>query len=119
MDNLQTVNRIHETLAWGAIFLWWGITELFNLPNGMDALGIGVILLGLTAVRSLNGLPTNGLTITLGILAFAWGMLDLMGSVLHVPFNVPVFAILLIVLGMTLLAPVLLRARKTGFGVVR
>jgi hypothetical protein len=119
MGNIEKLNRIHETIAWGAIFLWWGITELFKFPNGMDALGIGLILLGLMAVRSLNSLPVNGLTITLGILSLAWGVLDLMSSALHVPFKVPVFAVLLIVLGLTLLALVLLKVRKTGFGGLR
>src|SRR5574341_564051 len=85
----------------------------------MDALGIGLILLGLIAVRSLNSLPVNGLTITLGILAFAWGVLDLMGSVLRVPFEVPVFAVLLVVRGVPRLSLVLLGARKTGLGGLR
>ncbi len=113
----ETVNRIHATIAWGAIFLWWGITELFHFPNGMDALGIGLILAGLIAVRSLKQLPTNSFTITLCILSLAWGVLDLMRSVLHLQLGLSVeFALLLMIVGATLLLLVPLRARKIGWG---
>jgi hypothetical protein len=85
-------------------FIWWGITELFNFAAGIDAIGVGLILLGLNVVRSLNGMPTSGFTITFGILALVWGGLELAQSVLPLPFEIPVFAILLIVLGVILLA---------------
>ncbi len=112
MENLRTVNRNYEQLAWGAIFVWWGITELFNfLPNGTGALGFGLILIGLNAARSLNGMPTSGFSITLGILALVLGVLELAGVFLTLPFEIPVFAVLLIVLGMI----VLVRA-MTGTG---
>ena len=115
MQNLQSVNHMHETVGWGAIFLWWGIAELLKLPNGMDALGIGLILLGLTVVRTLNALPTSGLTITLGIVAVAWGLLDLSRSVVNLPLEASVeFAALLIVLGLTLLALGVLRNRQAS-----
>ena len=104
MNSVQTMHRNFETIAWSMFFIWWGVTELFNFPAGIDAVGIGLILLGLNAARSLNGIPTSGLTITLGILALVWGGLELAQSVLALPFEMPVFAILLIVLGVILLA---------------
>ncbi len=104
MANIQTINRSYEALAWGAIFVWWGITEMFNfLPDGTGALGLGLILLGVNAVRSLNGIPVSGFSITLGILALVWGGLELAGALLSLPFHLPVFAILLIVLGLLVL----------------
>ncbi len=107
MNDLRTVNRSYEQLAWGAIFVWWGVTELFtSLPSGTGVLGLGLILLGLNAARSLSGVPTSGFSITLGILALVLGALELSSAILHLPFEVPVFAILLIVLG----AIVLVRA---------
>lgn len=113
MDTTRTLNRNLETIAWGALFIWWGITELFQfLPDGTGALGIGVILLGLNAARARNGLPTSSFTITLGILALVWGGLELAGAVLRLPFELPVFAILLIVLGVILLARELRRIRN-------
>ena len=49
---------------------------------------------------------------TLGILALAWGGLELMGILLNLPFEIPVFAILLIVLGVIVLTPELIGGRN-------
>jgi hypothetical protein len=104
MDNIQVRNGNLERLAWGAFFIWWGITELFQfLPKGTGALGFGLILIGLNAARALNGLPTSGFSITLGILALVLGVLELAGVLLSLPFELPVFAVLLIVLGVIVL----------------
>lgn len=105
MNNLQTLNRRLETIAWGTFFVWWGVTELFpSLSAGIGAIGIGVIMLGLNATRSLNRIPTSGFTTTVGILALVLGALELSRLLLQLPFDLPVFGILLIVLGMIFLA---------------
>ncbi len=115
MENTRTLNRNLETAAWGALFIWWGITELFQfLPHGTGAIGIGLIFLGLNVARSLNGIPTSGFSTTLGILALVLGGLELAGSALRLPFELPVFAILLIVLGAIMLARELLAARAAA-----
>jgi hypothetical protein len=115
MENTRTSNRNLETIAWGALFIWWGMTELFSfLPHGAGAIGIGLIFLGLYVARSLNGIPTSGFSTTLGILALVLGGLELAISVLHLPFELPVFAILLIVLGAIMLARELLAARAAA-----
>ena len=112
MDNLQTLNRRLEAIAWGAFFVWWGVTELFpSVPEGISAIGIGVILLGLNAVRSLNGISASGFTTTLGILAIVLGGLELSRVLLRLPFELPVFGILLIVLGVIFLGRELMRTR--------
>lgn len=112
MNSTNTLNRNLEAIAWGTLFIWWGITELVSvLPDGTGAIGVGLILLGLNAVRSLNGIPTSGFSTTLGILALVWGGLELAGSVLSLPFELPVFAILLITLGLLLLGREILRSR--------
>ncbi len=113
MDHARTLNRTFETVAWGAFFIWWGVTELFPfLPHGIGAVGISLILLGLNAARSLNGVPISGFTTMLGILALVLGGLELASSVLHLPFELPTFAILLIVLGLIVLGRELLRNRN-------
>jgi len=112
MENTRTLNRNLETIAWGLLLILWGVTILFDfLPVGVGILGTGVILLGLNAVRSLNSIPTRGDTTTVGILALVWGGLELAGPVLHLPFKLPVFAILLIVLGVIFLARALGRTQ--------
>ncbi len=113
MENSRILNRSYETLAWGAFFIWWGITELFpSLPHGLGAVGIGLILLGLNAARSRNGIPTSGFTTTLGILALVLGGLELAGPALRLPFELPIFAILLIVLGLTVLGRSLIQNKS-------
>jgi hypothetical protein len=105
MDNTRPLNRNFDALGWGAVFIWWGVIELFpTLPAGTAALGLGVILLGLNVARTLNGIPASGFTTTLGILALVLGGLQLGASTLSLPFELPVFAILLIVFGLIVLA---------------
>jgi len=112
MKNAQKLNHKFEVIAWGAFFIWWGITELFGSPpDGIRALGIGLILLGLNMARSLNGIPASGFTTTVGILALLLGGLKLARPVLHLPFELPIFAILLIVLGVIFLGRELIQAR--------
>jgi hypothetical protein len=104
MDNAIKVNRTYESLAWGALFIWWGVLELADfLPHGTGAVGIGIILLGLNALRWLKGVPTRSFTITLGILALVLGILELAQGLLSLPFELPIFAVLLIVLGIIFL----------------
>jgi hypothetical protein len=114
MEDKKNLGGILEAVAWGALFVWWGLSFLQHfMPNGLDAAGTGVILLALNAVRRLKGIPVNGFSITLGILTLVWGGLDMSRSVFHLPYRLPVFAILLMVLGVVLLAAALLRIRKT------
>lgn len=106
MDKPQTMNQNFKAIAWGALFIWWGITEMItSLPDGTGAIGMGLILVGVNIARSLNGLPANRFSTTLGILALVWGGLELVGTFLNLPFELPVFAILLILLGVIILTP--------------
>ncbi len=101
-----------EAVAWGALLVWWGVTELIpGLPKGTGAVGVGLILLGVNAVRRLSGAPIRVFSTVLGVLALVWGGLDLASSLLSLPFEMPTFAILLIVLGAMLLGQALVRTR--------
>jgi hypothetical protein len=112
MENARTMNHNFEKMAWGAFFIWWGIIELFKfLPKGTWAVGIGLILLGLNAARAVTGKPTSNFTIALGILAIVLGGLDLAGIILSLPFELPVFATCLVVLGGIMLVRALAGAR--------
>jgi hypothetical protein len=113
MNNTQTLHRNFEAIAWGALFIWWGITELVpSLPAGTGAIGIGLILIGVNVARWFTGIPISGFSLTVGILALVWGGLELAGVLLSLPFELPVFAILLIVLGAIILAPALFRSQN-------
>jgi hypothetical protein len=113
MNSTQTLNRNFEAIAWGALLIWWGITELVpSLPDGTGLIGIGLILIGVNVARVLNGIPISGFSTTVGILALIWGGLELFGAFLSLPFELPIFAILLIVLGGIILAPALAGKRN-------
>ena len=104
MENTRKSNFDLEAIAWGAFFILWGITEMFKfLPDGTGAIGIGLILIGLNVARSLTGHPTRGLTTTFGILALLLGGLELARPFLHLSFELPIFAILLLALGLIVL----------------
>jgi hypothetical protein len=115
MENTRTLNRNLEMVAWGAFFIWWGITVLFkSLPVGTGAVGIGLILLGLNAARALNGIPTSRFTLTLGLITLGLGGFDLVKSALRLPWDIPVFAITLTLLGVLFLARAVLANRSVG-----
>jgi len=115
MENTRKFNPDFETIAWGALLILWGITEMFkSLPDGTGAVGIGLILLGLNVARSWKGQPMSNFTTTLGILALLLGGLQLVRPFLHLSFELPVFAILLLVFGVILLGRALLQNRNGG-----
>ena len=104
MENTRKFTLDLETIAWGALFILWGIAEMFtSLPHGTVAIGIGLILIGLNAARSWTGRPTSGFTTTFGILALLLGGLELARPLLHLSFELPIFAILLLTLGVIVL----------------
>jgi hypothetical protein len=99
-DNMRK-NRSIDALAWGALLIWWGLTLLIQFPAGVGLIGVALILLAASAARALQGMPVSGFTTAIGVLALVWGGLELAGTVL--PFELPVFPVLLIVLGLMVL----------------
>src|SRR5512135_3930612 len=97
------------TLAWGMLFIWcgiwWGLLEPSQLlPAGTGAIGIGLILLGVNAVRTLKGIPINLFSTTIGCLFLMLAGLQLMRLYLHwPPVELSVCGIFLIALGTALL----------------
>jgi hydrogenase/urease accessory protein HupE len=104
MNNTQALDQRYDAIGWGGLFIWWGITELFQfLPAGSWAIGIGLILIGVNTARSRHGIPVSNFSSTLAILALVLGGLEMAASILSLPFEIPIFAILLIVLGAIIL----------------
>jgi hypothetical protein len=115
MENTPKSNIDFGTIAWGAFFILWGITEMFkSLPDGTGTLGIGIILVGLNLARLWKGQPASGFTTTLGVLALLLGSLQLARPFLHLSFEFPIFAILLMVLGLIVLAGELKGSKNHG-----
>ena len=115
MENTRKPTFDLEAIAWGVFFILWGITELLpSLPDGTGAISIGVILIGLNLARSWKGQPTSGFTTALGFLAILLGGLELAHPYLHLTFELPIFAILLLALGLILLGNALKGSKNHG-----
>src|SRR5512146_713038 len=102
MDPVASVDRWLVAGAWGLLCVWWGVSIFFDrIPFGAGLIGTGLILLGVNGIRFLNRIRQRGLTTVCGILALAWGALELARS-LPLPFQLndwAIFSILLVVLG--------------------
>jgi len=107
MNEIKSLNKRYEAIAWGIGLLSIGILDL--IPGNQSAIGlliIGGILLGLNLVRYLSKIPANGFSIILAILSAALGVVALIRQMLGYPgFDLDLFAVLLIVIGLYILIP--------------
>ncbi len=112
MGNKSRFNHNLSAFGWGALLIWWGICFLFDpITLAMSAIGTGLIMLGLNAVRYFKGIPTVRTTTTWGIIALAWGALDQARTALGYPAGAS-FALLLMVIGLVVWGTVLLPQRQ-------
>ena len=74
--------------------LWLAPKAMF--PEGTWLVGVGLILLGLNAVRRIRGLKTSGFGIIVGLIASAAGIGRILGQ------DLPLVPILLIIFGVGL-----------------
>lgn len=92
----QALNKRLETIGW-ALFLIMigglGLVPNDQVPGGTWLVGAGLIMLGLNAVRFLNGIPMSGFTTVLGAIALLAGVSDFLR------ISLPLFPILLILIG--------------------
>ncbi len=115
MGDKGSQDRLLDGIGWGMLLVWWGLSFVPHfLPNGLDAAGTGLILLGISAVRKAQGLKARGFVVGFGVLTLVWGALDLTRSVLHLDWKPPVVPILLALAGLIVLAGVLIGARRSA-----
>ena len=104
-DNTNLAHRL-DVLGWGVFFLMTGVLMLFpSLPEGTWLVGLGVILLGLAAVRVDLGLAFEWFGVILGTGALVAGF----GTIAGV--YIPVFALFLVACGLALIAGVASKGR--------
>jgi hypothetical protein len=87
-----------ERISW-ALFLIMigGLALLPDVPGGTWLIGTGLIMLGLNLARQRNGIRPSAFTIVLGIVAVVTGVAEVAGAAL------PVFPLLLILIGASIL----------------
>ncbi len=113
MGKKSIYNHNLSVFGWGALLIWWGISVMTDpITLAMAAMGTGLIMLGLNAVRSFKGIPTVHTTTILGIIALTWGALDQARMALGYPAGAS-FALLLVVIGLVIWVTVLLPQPET------
>jgi hypothetical protein len=112
VDPMQTtrdtkeLNSRLEGIAWGLFLVMAGgflLVPETQLPQGIWPIGIGVIMLGLNAVRLALGVPISWVTIVLGTLAILGGLSEFAGV------DLDLGAIILIILGAALVVKAITR----------
>jgi hypothetical protein len=96
----EALNRRLESVGWALFLIMAGGLWLIpgdRLPGGLWLIGVGVIMLGLNGVRLANGIKMSSLTLVLGVLGLVLGMGSMAGA------NLPLFPILLILIGLNAL----------------
>jgi hypothetical protein len=94
-----------EDFGWAVLLIVIGTIWLIPanlMPKGSWLIAAGIIMLGLNAIRYLNGIKTVGFSLIAGILALLAGLGEFLGLTL------PLFAIALIVIGVVMLLKPLL-----------
>lgn len=75
-------NKRLETAAWGLFLIMMGgfmFVPETTLKKGVWSIGVGLIMLGLNAIRYHYQIRMSGFTTVLGILAVVGGILELFG----------------------------------------
>jgi hypothetical protein len=76
------LNKRLETIFWGLFLIMlggWALIPGETVPKGAWSVAVGLLLLGLNAVRYFNKIHMSGFTTVLGILAILGGIGDMLG----------------------------------------
>ena len=97
-----------DAVGWGLFLIMTGglwLAPEGAVPEGTWLIGVGVIILGLMAIRYQYGIKVNAFWLVLGLIALAFGISSMFG------LSIPVFPILLIVIGATVILKPLLKKK--------
>ncbi len=92
----QELDRRLNLIGWALILVMLGglgLVPSHDLPDWTWLIGVGVILLGVNAVRAGCGLALNRFSTGLGLIALLVGLASIAGA------DLPILAIILIVFG--------------------
>jgi hypothetical protein len=76
------LNKRLETTFWGLFLIMlggWALIPNETIPKGAWSIGVGLLLLGLNAMRYLNKIRMSGFTTILGFLSLLGGIADMFG----------------------------------------
>jgi len=78
----SAMNKRLETVFWGLFLIMlggWALVPSETIPKGAWSIGVGLLMLGLNAMRYLNKIRMSGFTTLLGILALLGGVAEFLG----------------------------------------
>lgn len=104
----KALDKRLDAIGWGLFLIMIGGLWLApdgTVPEGAWLIGVGVIILGLMAIRYLYGIKVNPFWLVLGIIALAFGISSVFG------LNIPVLPILLIIIGVNIILKPLLKKK--------
>jgi hypothetical protein len=96
----RNLNNRLDDIGWGLLLIVTGGTWLVpdeRIPDGSWLIGVGLIMLGLNAIRFFNGMKIGRFSTVLGILALCAGL----WSVFAV--RLPLFPLLFILMGASII----------------
>jgi hypothetical protein len=107
------LNQRYEAIGWALFLIMLGGIGLVPdalVPEGTWLVGVGLIMLGLNLARYLSDIPLSSGTLFLGSLALIAGIASVLGA------DLPIFPIVLILLGISALSKAFWARTVTGSG---
>ncbi len=98
-EKKRKLDRMIESMGWALFLIWSGalwIAPDETVPEGLWLIGTGLIILGSMGIRYLYGIKVNGFWTILGFLALGFGISEFFD------LNLPVFPVLLIIVGLVI-----------------
>lgn len=94
----QDLNKRLETVSWGLfLIMLGGLAFVKDVPEGTWLIGVGLIMLGLNAVRLVLGIRVSWFTVILGTIALLSGLSSVLGV------DIPVGPLLIILIGLAII----------------
>jgi hypothetical protein len=100
----QGLDQKLNAVAWALFFIMLGglwMVPTGTVPESTWLIGVGLILLGLNAIRYMSGLMMVWFTTILGVVALLAGVAGIVGM------ELPIFPIILIIIGVSIIYDVL------------
>ena len=104
----RALDKRLDSIGWGLFLIMIGGLWLAPeglVPEGSWLIGTGAIILVMMGIRYLYGIKVSGFWLVMGIVAMAFGISDVFG------LNIPVFPILLIIIGASVVLTPFLKKR--------
>jgi hypothetical protein len=116
MNKEKSFNKKLNAIGWALLLIWWGLrwSVLLSLPEGSGLLGTSLIFLGANVIKKSAGFPTNPNNTFFGLFSLLSGGALFTFDILHLPYQLPVFETMLIVLGVLLLGNAIFGGHKTS-----